>query len=258
MSTAKMARRTAPFLALLLAAGCGGSNGMTTGTGGAGGGAGAGGQAGGNSKTMTETITFSQMVNNKVDILFVIDNWSSTTEWQQKFADQIPNFINVLKSLQTPPDLHIALVTTDMGVPSDVSSSIMCNGPGSGGTFQSTPQGTCTTSGLASGATFFSDDGLGTTNYTGSLGTAIQCFLPLGNKGCGFGQPLAAAAHALGADNVVGGVPTPPASNAGFLRPDAYLAVIFLSDQDDCSAPANTTLFSLNGGQQNLTNPLGP
>jgi hypothetical protein len=80
----------------------------------------------------------------------------------------------------------------------------------------------------------------------------------LGGNGCAFGQPLAAAAHALGADNVVGGVPTPPAANAGFLRPDASLAIVFLANQDDCSAPAGTPLFSLDGGQSSLSNPLGP
>ena len=52
-------------------------------------------------------------------------------------------------------------------------------------------------------------------------------------------------------------MPTPPSANAGFLRPDAALAIIFLANQDDCSAPAGTQLFSL-GGDQNLTNPLGP
>ena len=71
--------------------------------------------------------------------------------------------------------------------------------------------------------------------------------------GCGFEHQLASIARALGAD----GAPA-PASNAGFLRPDAQLAIIVLSNEDDCSAPANTQLYSLNGGQQNLANQLGP
>jgi hypothetical protein len=50
----------------------------------------------------------------------------------------------------------------------------------------------------------------------------------------------------------------PPGTNAGFLRPDALLAIIILSNEDDCSAPADTKLYSLNGGMQNITNPLGP
>jgi hypothetical protein len=49
--------------------------------------------------------------------------------------------------------------------------------------------------------------------------------------------------------------------HAGFLRPNAELAVIFLTNEDDCSAPADTTLYSLEVGgsnQQNLSNALGP
>ncbi len=241
---------------LLATIGCGSSGGKLTGTGGTG--AGVGAQAGGSSPTTTETFTFRQMVDNKVDILFVLDNGSSSTEWQQKLSNQIPTFIDVLKGAPTPLDLHIALITTDMGAPSDVTSSLGCATQGDDGAFQSAPRGTCTTSPLANGATYFADDGQGTTNFTGSLATDLQCFIPIGHSGCGFEQPLAAAAHALGADNIVAGVPAPPTTNAGFLRPDAYLAVIFLDNQDDCSTPANTTLFSLNGSEQNVANPLGP
>ena len=32
---------------------------------------------------------------------------------------------------------------------------------------------------------------------------------------------------------------------AGFLRPDAFLAVAFITNEDDCSAPPDTTLFDL-------------
>ena len=60
-------------------------------------------------------------------------------------------------------------------------------------------------------------------------------------------------ARALGAD----GAP-PPAQNVGFLRDDAELAIVLLTNEDDCSAPPDTTLYSLNGAQQNVANPLGP
>ena len=50
----------------------------------------------------------------------------------------------------------------------------------------------------------------------------------------------------------------PPARNAGFLRSGADLAIIILSDADDCSAPPNTYLYSINNGQNNLTNAYGP
>src|SRR5262249_51966201 len=47
--------------------------------------------------------------------------------------------------------------------------------------------------------------------------------------------------------------------NAGFLRPNAELAIIILTQEDDCSAPAFTYLYSLNNGAGNsIKNSLGP
>jgi hypothetical protein len=34
------------------------------------------------------------------------------------------------------------------------------------------------------------------------------------------------------------------AANAGFLRGDAHLAVVYITDEDDCSAPADSTMFT--------------
>ncbi len=237
-----------------------GATGGNLGTGGtpaAGGSVASGGLVAGNSPTTRKTVTLGGSPDTKVDILFVLEDWSGETERQQKLSNQIPLFTSVLKSPTVPLDLHIAVVSTDMGAPSNVQTALGCTAIGDGAQFRSAPTGLCTDTTLQIGATYLADDGIGTTNFTGSIADVLQCISFLGHEGCGFGQPLAAAAHALGADNVVGGVPTPPASNAGFLRPDAALAIIFLADQDDCSAPAGTALFSLDG-EQNLTNPLGP
>jgi hypothetical protein len=56
----------------------------------------------------------------------------------------------------------------------------------------------------------------------------------LGVQGCGFEHPLAALRAALAPSN---------AANAGFLRPGALLAIIIITDEDDCSAPPTTDLF---------------
>lgn len=219
---------------------------------------GTGGQGGGSSQTTLETATIVQKGNPKVDILFVLNDGGSTGEIQMKFYDQIPSFVNVLRSLPTPFDLHLGVTTADMGAPSDVMAALMTTAQGDNGAFQSAPRGSCTSTTLMTGATYLADDGNGTANFTAPMADVLQCISRVGDSGSGVGQPLAAAARALGADHVVNGVPTPPATNVGFLRPDAYLAIIFLADQDDCSVPAGTELFSLNGGEQNLTNPLGP
>lgn len=58
---------------------------------------------------------------------------------------------------------------------------------------------------------------------------ALQCFLPQGINGCGFESTLESARKALLlADN-------PQQTQAGFLRSAAHLAVIFISDEADCS-----------------------
>ena len=202
---------------------------------------------------LTRAVTAASANPGNLDILFMIDNSSSMTEIQQKLLTQDPSFMTVLQNLPNGlPNIHIAVVSSDMGAPGDSTSSIMCTPAGDNGAFQSTPRGTCTNTTLASGATFISNVG-GVANYTGNLTDVFGCIAQLGQYGCGFENQLASVARALGAD----GAP-PPSQNAGFLRADAELAIVLLTNEDDCSAPRNTTLYSLNGAQQNVANPLGP
>jgi hypothetical protein len=246
----RVGRSSGPLVLCLFAIGCGSSGQKPTGTGGQGG--------AGNAPTSQVTLTFGQTTHDQVDILFVINDMASTGANQQKLANQLPSFLDVLKSSPTPLDLHIAVATTDMGVPSDVQQQIGCSATGDDGQFRSAATGTCTSTTLAAGATYLADDGRGTTNFSGSIATALQCISLVGDGACEFGQPLAAAVHALGADDLQGGAPTPPPTNAGFLRPDANLAIILLVNEDDCSVPAGTELFSLQGQPDDLSNPLGP
>lgn len=187
-----------------------------------------------------------------VDILFMIDNSSSMFSMQQKLVAQIPAFLSTLQSAAQPlTDFHIAVVSSDMGAPGDLTGSIGCTAEGDHGVFQSQPRGDCQAT-LDPGATFISNVG-GVANYTGTLNDALACITPLGSNGCGFEHQLASVVRALGAD----GQPA-PAANAGFLRRDAELVIFLLTNEDDCSAPADTKLFSLNDQSQDLSNPLGP
>jgi hypothetical protein len=211
-----------------------------------------------------------------LDVLFMIDNSSSMTEMQQKLGTQIPGFLTALQNLPAGlPNIHIAVVSSDLGAPGDATSSLGCTMLGDQGVFRTGTVGVdsvhpgldggggapggddagasgCAGASLSSGATFISNvDGVA--NYTGDLSTLLSCMTALGDSGCGFEHQLASISRALGADDSPA-----PAQNAGFLRPDAQLAIIVLSNEDDCSAPANTDLYSLNGGQQNISNPLGP
>jgi hypothetical protein len=188
---------------------------------------------------------------NQLDLLFVVDDGSAAAA-QAKLGAQIPTFIQMLEALPRGlPDLHVAVITTDMGAPGDEPR---CSATGDAGLFQSTPgaAASCASGPLPAGASFLSRNGAGQ-NFTGDLATALQCLILRGAAGCGFKQPLAAIARALGAD----GSP-PPAANAGFLRPDALLGIIILTTEDDCSAPPGTALFGLQTGQSSLAEPLGP
>jgi hypothetical protein len=258
--------------AAIVGAGCNGSQTPASGTGGSLGGraGGAGGQGGGAAGAgggagMNVTGPFG----NNVDILLMIDNSSDMNEKQKKLYDQLPLFIQSLQNVPSPPSLHIGVVSSDMGAPGDSTASIGCTAAGDQGEFQSaprsnaklTPPTTCTNTTLAtplgaadSSHTFITDADM-MPNYTDpNITDVLQCIALLGDSGCGFEHQLASIDRALGAD----GLGPAPSTNAGFLRPNAYLVIIILTDEDDCSAPANTELYSLNGGQQNISNPLGP
>ena len=122
---------------------------------------------------------------------------------------------------------------------------------GKNGILQYTARGSCTTTGLDPGATFISDiDGV--KNYTGNREDVFGCIASLGESGCGFEHPFASITRALGAD----GSP-PPAENQGFLRPEAHLFIVIVTDEDDCSAPHGSPLFDT-ATNTTLESPLGP
>src|SRR6478736_2940380 len=133
--------------AAVLAAGCG-SGSSLTGSGGSGGASGLGGTNGtgggaGGAGGNTFTATYGSGVN--VDILMMIDNSSSMTEMQGKLYQQIPSFVLALQSLPVAPNLHLAVVSSDMGAPGDQTTSINCTAGGDAGQFQSKPTTNATT-----------------------------------------------------------------------------------------------------------------
>jgi len=70
------------------------------------------------------------------------------------------------------------------------------------------------------------------------LSQDFGCIARIGTGGCGFEQPLEASYRALVYHSVTGGV------NAGFLRRDSLLAVLFLTSEDDCSV-SDMTMFDI-------------
>jgi hypothetical protein len=195
--------------------------------------------------------TIVQALSPSVDVLFLIDDSSSMRLAQEKLLRDIPTFFDTLRSLPGGmPDLHVGVISSDMGAGDGTVSGCDATG-GRRGIFQYTARGTCTNPGLDAGATFIAN-GRGLSNHTGTLPDTFRCIAALGETGCGFEHQLAAIARALGAD----GRPA-PLENQGFLRPDANLAIVMLTNEDDCSASPGVPLFDT-GSNTNIESQLGP
>jgi len=189
---------------------------------------------------------FPQKINRDVDLLFMIDDSNSMLKSQANLLRNFPRFMQRLASFEGGlPNVHIAVVSSDMG--DGGSGTSMCNATGKGGIFQSTPRGLCTATTLQPGATFISNVG-GVANYTGNLDEVFTCIAALGQDGCGFEQQFAAITRALGADGQAA-----PIENQGFLRDDAYLAIVMITNEDDCTSAVGGGFY----GPQSLTSQLG-
>ena len=168
-----------------------------------------------------------------VDVVFVIDDSSGMAAAQNNLISNFPTFMTALQADPAGlPNLQIAVVSTDFGAGDGSIAGCDYMG-GKNGVFQYAARGTCSASNLQRGATFISNVGGG--NYTGNIADVFGCIAALGESGCGFQQPLAAVLRAFGADGR-----DPPQENQSFLRPEAVLAIVMLTPQDDCSAaPGN-------------------
>lgn len=162
-------------------------------------------------------------VKRELDLLFVIDSSGSMAGEQASLAQDFPAFMTILKNIDGGlPDLHMAVVTPDMGAPLSAQAISGCGGNGDNGAFQLGSSGCSQVNGQ-----FLSDVANGasrTTNYTGELEDAFACMAQVGVTGCGLEAHLNAARAAIENNTA-----------SGFLRDTAFLAVVFIADEDDCS-----------------------
>ena len=186
-----------------------------------------------------QEITSMPVVQNRnLDILFVVDNSYSMAEQQASLATNFGRMIDVLEQLDGGlPNLHIGVVTSDMGTSSATQPPAPDVGVvGQGGCTGTGDNGALRHASAQLTGTFISDielaDGSRAKNYTGTLRDVFGQIALVGANGCGFEQHLSAMRAALAN-------PT----NSGFLRPEANLAVVIIADEDDCSA-GDASLFS--------------
>jgi hypothetical protein len=169
----------------------------------------------------------------KLDLLFMIDDSPSMEEEQSNLARNFPRLIDALGGMAGGfPDLHLGVVSSDLGAGNSGYSGPCGTENGDRGVLQ--VRDGC---GLdpANGRYLIAPADGSPANFTGDIADAFACLASLGTMGCGFEHQLQSVRMALSGFVV---------ENQGFLRPDGNLAVVFITDEDDCSAPADTTMYN--------------
>ncbi len=155
---------------------------------------------------------------DKMDILFVIDDSGSMAEEQGNLATNFPQFAQVIDQYMTANgdllDYRLAITTTGR----DVTT-----------TFVGFPLPPITE--LGDNGEFRQECGM-TRRWIertdADVSGTFACVANVGTGGPGVEMPLLSLEWALN-DRVADG------TNAGFLREDALLAIVILTDEDDCS-----------------------
>jgi len=208
---------------------------------------------------------------NQVDILFSVDNSGSMAEEQAALKDQFPKMITVLTTGMRMPndpnpfppaqDLHLAVVSSDMGALGQANVQGCDINGGDDGRLQNQPRGSIGCQ--ASYPAFLSY--VGGRDTPQQIATDFACIAELGTGGCGYEQQLESPFKALWPSvyhdergNVVTQNPytflgmtpqqmlgrgdqAPPEGSRGFVRTDAtggvsLLAIVVVTDEEDCSA----------------------
>jgi hypothetical protein len=157
-----------------------------------------------------------------VDLLIVVDTSPGAAPTTAAFAADLPDFVDELL-FAFPGDVAPAI---------DLQVGVITANPAEHGELRSAATATCAAAADGPVVHYVQDQWSRiTTNYTGTLAASIQCLLPADGSGPATARPLATMAAALDGSAT---------ANAGFLRADAALAILVVTNQDDCSGSATT------------------
>jgi hypothetical protein len=161
----------------------------------------------------------------KMDIVFVVDDSGSMAEEQNNLATNFPKFVQKIESFKTKGgsklDWRLAVTTTARNVKYNIQTPL-----GAMGMSEKGDDGAFRKGSGCGGSKAWID--MGDANAEGTF----QCRANAGTGGSSIEMPLEALKLSL-VDRVADG------TNAGFLRPDALLAFVVLTDEDDCSRSDN-------------------
>ena len=231
---------------------------------------------GGRVEARSQAFRFPRL--DKVDLLFVVDNCNSMAGEQAQLRAQFPRLMETLTTGRRSPDdprpftpvrdLHVGVVSTDMGIPGvELPPSCHADG-GDDGTLQNTPRNIVGVTCENQYPVFLTYDS--SADSPEQLSRDVSCVAMLGTGGCGFESQLEAPFKAMMRHlltdvqgNVVqnpyrfiavdenrtwgrGDLPIAQGGNAGFLRQDpkdpSLLVIVLLTDEEDCSVKSTDHL----------------
>jgi len=189
--------------------------------------------------TMLGNLFFSP--TPQLDLVFIIDTSPSMGPKREKVSAQLPRMVAALMDPSTGelPSLRIAILDGDLGTSSVVTQGA-CAGRnaatvGVNGAMRMLGGAGCGVTDPT--ALWLQTATLSPANFTGDVVEVFSCLaLGLGQSGCEYRQPLQALALAATRSTQPG--------LSEFLRQDAYLGLVIISDQDDCSAFPDPAMFA--------------
>lgn len=206
-------------------------------------------------------------VDNRLDILFVVDDSAAIAPRLPQLADAMTGFAGALLAAEPKLSLRFGVTTTDAGNPRCTAAPERgalridsCRArldeyvdPDSGLDARAACTDACSLESLALEPSRADDDALAVRPWIEvtphgdnlpdgvGLAEALRCAVPQGIAGCEFTSPLAGFAQAIARTQN----DADPAF--GFLRPDADLLIVVVSAGNDCSlAAGHEAIFSDN------------
>lgn len=174
-----------------------------------------------------------------VDLLFVVDDSASMEQEQAILADALPDTLAAFRdAAHAPRSVQIGVVTTDLGA-GGVTLPTCETASGRDGVLQTV--GADLVGCLRAYPPFLRFLPGAPSSSPDATGQDLRCLTTRGTGGCGFEQPFEAALKALTPSTsattfMMGTRGQGDGANYGFLRDGSILAIVVLSDEDDCSA----------------------
>ncbi|MAC29828.1 MAG: hypothetical protein CMH59_25670 [Myxococcales bacterium] len=207
--------------------------------------------------TACEGADCCRRATGELDLLLLVDSSNSMAEEQVSLAREIPALVRAFATGDVDGDgtqdfpavasLQVATITPDMGTGGHLVPT--CSEPTFGDDGVLRTEGNTAVAGCRAAYPSFLSFEAESGADAGAFATDVSCVAQVGTNGCGFEQQLEAGLKAVTASTAAttfhaGTAGHADGANAGFLRDDAVLTLVNLTDENDCSA-ADPALFDV-------------